>query len=73
MQTTSKIYVAGHRGVVGLATVRALKAQGHINFVIRTPAELYLTDQAAASQFFVQEKAGPRLHGGSQFASTLVT
>ena len=56
MQTTSKIYVAGHRGMVGSAIVRALKAQGHTNFVTRTHAELDLTNQAAVRYFFEQEK-----------------
>ena len=56
MQTTPKIYVAGHRGMVGSAIVRALKAQGHTNFVTRTHAELDLKDQAAVRQFFQQEK-----------------
>lgn len=58
MQTTPKIYVVGHRGMVGSAIVRALKAQGHTNFVSCTHAELDLTEQAAVSQFFVQEKPG---------------
>ena len=56
MQTTLKIYVAGHRGMVGSAIVRALKAQGHTNFVTRTHADLDLTNQAAVRHFFEQEK-----------------
>ena len=56
MHTTPKIYVAGHRGMIGSAIVRALKAQGHTNFVTRTHAELNLTDQAVVQQFFAQEK-----------------
>ena len=56
MHTTPKIYVAGHRGMVGSAIVRALKAQGHTSFVTRTHAELDLTDQAAVQQFFALEK-----------------
>jgi GDP-L-fucose synthase len=39
-QTNEKIYVAGHRGMVGSAIVRALQQQGHTNFVTRTHAEL---------------------------------
>ena len=46
-----KIYVAGHRGMVGSAIVRILQAQGFNNIVIRTHAELDLTNQAAVAQF----------------------
>jgi GDP-L-fucose synthase len=52
----SKIYVAGHRGMVGSAIVRALAAQGQTTIVTRTHAELDLTDQAAVRQFFALEK-----------------
>ena len=52
----SKIYVAGHRGMVGSAIVRALKSQGQANFVVRTHAELDLTDQQAVRHFFETEK-----------------
>lgn len=51
-----KIYVAGHRGMVGSAIVRALKAEGYTNIVTRTHAELDLTNQAAVKDFFEQEK-----------------
>jgi len=51
-----KIYVAGHRGMVGSAIVRALQQQGQANFVTRTHAELDLTNQAAVQAFFKQEK-----------------
>ena len=51
-----KIYIAGHRGMVGSAIVRALKQQGQANFVTRTHAELDLTNQAAVQAFFAQEK-----------------
>ena len=52
----SKIYVAGHHGMVGSAIVRALKNQGETNFVVRTHAELDLTDQTAVRHFFETEK-----------------
>ena len=55
-QSPEKIYVAGHRGMVGSAIVRALQKQGETNIVARTHAELDLTDQAAVQQFFAQEK-----------------
>ena len=54
--TQAKIYVAGHRGMVGSAIVRQLKAAGHDNIVTRTHAELDLTNQAAVNAFFAQEK-----------------
>ena len=56
MSTPSKIYVAGHRGMVGSAIVRALCAQGQTEIVTRTHAELDLTNQAAVRQFFAHEK-----------------
>jgi len=51
-----KIYVAGHRGMVGSAIVRNLKAKGLTNIVTRTHAELDLTNQAAVKEFFETEK-----------------
>ena len=56
MQKQSKIYVAGHRGMVGSAIVRALKARGFDNIVTRTSRELDLRDQAAVNRFFSTEK-----------------
>ena len=55
-QSSPKIYVAGHRGMVGGAIVRALQSQGHSNLVTRTHAELDLTNQAAVNAFFAEEK-----------------
>jgi len=52
----SKIYVAGHRGLVGSALVRRLQAYGYSNLVTRTHAELELRDQAAVQAFFAKEK-----------------
>ena len=51
-----KIYVAGHRGMVGSAIVRTLKEKGYQNIVTRTHAELDLTNQAAVQAFFAKEK-----------------
>ena len=56
MNINDKIYIAGHRGLVGSAVTRALKKQGYTNFVERTHAELELTDQRAVAEFFTQEK-----------------
>ena len=53
---TQKIYVAGHRGMVGSAIVRTLKEKGYENIVTRTHAELDLTNQAAVQDFFETEK-----------------
>ena len=54
--TNKKIYVAGHRGMVGAAIVRQLKNLGHLNIVMRTHDELDLTNQAAVAQFFKDEQ-----------------
>lgn len=51
-----KIYVAGHRGLVGSAIVRSLKRSGYDNIIGRTHAELDLTDQRAVREFFETEK-----------------
>ena len=51
-----KIYVAGHRGMVGSSIVRNLQAKGYSNIVTRTHAEMDLTDQQAVKAFFEQEK-----------------
>lgn len=56
MKQDSKIYVAGHRGLVGSALMRQLQAKGYSNLVTRTHAELDLTDQAAVRDFFAAEK-----------------
>jgi GDP-L-fucose synthase len=56
MSEQAKIYVAGHRGMVGSAICRTLQAQGNTHLVTRTRAELDLTDQAAVQAFFAQEK-----------------
>jgi GDP-L-fucose synthase len=56
MKKTEKIYVAGHRGLVGSALIRQLKKQGYSNVIFRTHAELDLTNQAAVEVFFKKEK-----------------
>ncbi len=52
MKKTAKIYVAGHKGLVGSAIVRALKNKGYDNLIVRTKTELNLLDQAAVNKFF---------------------
>ncbi|MCB0762344.1 MAG: GDP-L-fucose synthase [Flavobacteriales bacterium] len=56
MQVTDKIYVAGHRGMVGSAISRHLKSLGFNNIIERTSAELNLMDQQAVDAFFSEEK-----------------
>ena len=56
MNKNSKIYIAGHRGLVGSALMRNLKSAGYTNLILRTHAELDLTDQAATEAFFAKEK-----------------
>ena len=56
MDKSSKIYVAGHRGLVGSAIVRSLTQQGYGNLILRTHAELDLTDRPAVQAFFRSEK-----------------
>ena len=56
MNKNGKIYVAGHRGLVGSAILRKLEADGFSNLITRTHAELDLTDQKAVEAFFVKEK-----------------
>lgn len=56
IEKNAKIYVAGHRGLVGSAILKSLVSKGYTNFVLRTHQELDLTDQRAVSEFFTKEK-----------------
>jgi GDP-L-fucose synthase len=56
MEKASKIYVAGHRGMVGSAIVRKLQGEGYANLVLRTSSELDLRNQVAVEKFFSEEK-----------------
>ncbi len=56
MHIDSRIYIAGHDGMVGSALLRALKKRGHHQFILRSSRELDLRDQAAVAQFFKEEK-----------------
>jgi GDP-L-fucose synthase len=58
MERNSKIYIAGHRGMVGGAIFRNLTAKGFQNIITRTSAELDLRNQAAVNNFFIAEKPG---------------
>ena len=56
MNLNDKIYIAGHRGLVGSAIVRQLESRGFTNLIMRTHKELDLTNQAQVQNFFQQEK-----------------
>jgi len=56
MDTHSRIFVAGHLGLVGSAIKRKLEATGYTNLIVRSRAELDLTNQAAVDQFFCSER-----------------
>lgn len=56
MEKNARIYVAGHRGMVGSAIVRKLQQEGHSNLLLRTSAELDLRNQQAVEEFFEQTK-----------------
>ncbi|MCG2830994.1 MAG: GDP-L-fucose synthase [Desulfobacteraceae bacterium] len=56
MEKDSKIYIAGHRGLVGSAIMRRLKIEGYKNFITRTHAELDLTRQEKVEEFFREER-----------------
>ena len=56
MERTSKIYIAGHRGMVGSAIFRKLDKEGYSNLITRTSSELDLKNQQAVADFFAKEK-----------------
>ncbi|AIZ63603.1 GDP-L-fucose synthase [Hymenobacter sp. DG25B] len=56
MEKNAKIYVAGHRGMVGAAVVRLLRQEGYTNLLLRTSQELDLRNQAAVEEFFAREQ-----------------
>ena len=56
MKKTSKIYVAGHGGLVGSAIVKSLKQKGYTNLIHKTHKELNLMNQSAVEAFFQSEK-----------------
>lgn len=56
MELNSKIYIAGHRGMVGSAILRNLQAKGYSNFVLHSSSELDLRNQEAVAKFFSEEK-----------------
>ena len=67
MEKDAKIYVAGHRGMVGSAIIRQLEKEGYHNIITRTHKELNLCRQDEVEKFFAEEKPdygkGRRYHG----------
>ena len=56
MELNSKIYIAGHTGMVGSAIVRALAVKGYMHFITRRSSELDLRNQQAVAEFFAKEQ-----------------
>ncbi|WAC01934.1 GDP-L-fucose synthase [Lacinutrix neustonica] len=56
MELHAKIYIAGHKGMVGSALLRLLKAKGYTNFLLRASSELDLTNQQSVAEFFKKEQ-----------------
>jgi len=56
MNKTAKIYIAGHRGLVGSAILKSLKSKGYTNIITKTHSELDLTNQEKVAKFFSKEK-----------------
>ena len=56
MEKSSKIYIAGHRGMVGSSILRALQSRGYTNFILKISSELDLRNQQAVVDFFAKEK-----------------
>jgi GDP-L-fucose synthase len=71
MEKTGKIFVAGHRGLVGSAVVRRLKDAGHTNLVLRDRKQLDLLDQAAVRKFFTEEKPRYVIHAAGRVGGIL--
>ena len=57
MEQTAKIYIAGHRGMVGSGLERKLRKEGYNNIITKTSAELDLRNQQAVNEFFEKEKS----------------
>jgi hypothetical protein len=70
LKRDARIYVAGHRGLVGSAVTRALVAKGHTDVVTRTRAELDLLDRAAVDGFFARERPAPVICSNCHIAVT---
>lgn len=71
MEKQAKIYVAGHRGMVGAAIVRALRKQGYENLLLRTHLELDLTRQEDVERFFAMEKPAYVFHAAGKVGGIL--
>ena len=65
MEKESKIYLAGHRGLVGSALKRKLESKGYTNIIFRTHKELDLTNQQAVNNFFSEDRMPALIHNSS--------
>src|SRR5258708_36096937 len=72
MQRNARIYVAGHRGMVGSAIVRRLEAEGYAALLRRTHAELDLTRQQAVEEFFAAEQPEDVFDAAAKVGGSLV-
>ena len=72
MDQQAKIYVAGHRGLVGSAIVRNLQAAGYSNLLLRTHGELELMDNQATRDFFLSERWRLRGTAGAENAGDIL-
>jgi len=66
MDLNEKIYIVGHRGLVGSAIVRQLEARGFTNLLMRTSKELDLTNQAAVQALFKNEQPDYVIHAAGK-------
>ena len=73
MHKDSLIYVAGHRGLVGSAVMRGLNQQGYDNLIVRTHAELDLTEQSAVRNFFQDLKPEVVIMAAAIFMAVMAT
>ena len=71
MEKNAKIFVAGHRGLVGSAILRLLQERGYTQLICRTHSELDLTDQGAVKAFFEKEGITSELIGVNETHSKL--
>ena len=69
MKKTDKIFVAGHRGMVGSAILRKLNKEGLTDIVTKTSAELDLRNQRSVNIFFENEKESKMLKGGDSIGN----
>ena len=72
MDKRQKIYIAGHRGLVGSAIKRELEKKGYTNLVYKTHSELDLTDSSAVAEFFEAEKPDWVIQAAQIYQTTIL-